>query len=113
MLKDQVFRLFATNHSPESQATSLSSLLCCLPNVQAPPNVGYDSVFRVLIMAFMDATAFDVRTMKKSCVHSVQADGRIIPFESFNLVYRDDRRSVFEERRAEVEVLYGIQRSLA
>ena len=112
VLKGEVFRLFATNLSPEMQATSLSSLLCCLPNVQAPPNVGYDSVFRVLIMAFMDATAFDVRAMKKSCVHIVQTDGRIIPFESFNLLYRDDRRAVLEERRAEVETLYGIQRSL-
>jgi hypothetical protein len=112
-LKDQVFRLFATNHSPESQAKHLASLLCCLPSVDAPPNVGYDSVFRVLIMAFMDATAFDVRAMKKSCVHIVQPDGRIIPFESFNLLYRDDRRALLEERRAEVEQLFQIERNHA
>ena len=111
VLKDEVFKLFATNHSPESQALQLSSLLCCLPNVAAPPNVGYDSVFRVLIMAFMDATAFDVRAMKKSCVHIVQPDGRIIPFESFNLLYRDDRRAILEERRAEVEQLFQLQRA--
>lgn len=110
-LKDQVFRLFATNHSPESQAKHLASLLCCLPGIDAPPNVGYDSVFRVLIMAFMDATAFDVRTMKKSCVHIVQPDGRIIPFESFNLLYRDAQRAVLEDRRAEVDQLFRIQRS--
>lgn len=112
-LKDQVFRLFATNHSPESQAMHLASLLCCLPGIDAPPSVGYDSVFRVLIMAFMDATAFDVRAMKKSCVHIVQPDGRIIPFESYNLLYRDDRRALLEERRAEVEHLFQIQRSPA
>ena len=111
VLRDEVFKLFATNHSPESQALRLSSLLCCLPNVAAPPNIGYDSVFRVLIMAFMDATAFDVRAMKKSCVHIVQSDGRIIPFESFNLLYRDDRRAILEERRAEVDQLFQLQRA--
>jgi 7,8-dihydro-6-hydroxymethylpterin dimethyltransferase len=99
-LKDQVFRLFSTNHSPESQASCLSSLLCCLPQVQAPPTLDYGSVFRVLIMAFMDATNFDVRAMKKSCVHIVQPDGRIIPFEAFNLLYRD-RTDVLAQRRAE------------
>jgi 7,8-dihydro-6-hydroxymethylpterin dimethyltransferase len=113
VLKDQVFRLFATNHSPESQATHLASLLCCLPAIDAPPNVGYASVFRVLIMAFMDATAFDVRAMKKSCVHLVQPDGRIIPFESFNLLYRDDRRALLDERRAEVLQFYQLERSHA
>jgi 7,8-dihydro-6-hydroxymethylpterin dimethyltransferase len=111
-LKDQVFTLFATNLSPESQAKHLASLLCCLPSVQAPPSVTYASVFRVLIMAFMDATAFDVRAMKKSCVHIVQPDGRIIPFESFNLLYRDDRRELLEQRRAEVDQLFQIQRSV-
>jgi 7,8-dihydro-6-hydroxymethylpterin dimethyltransferase len=111
-LKEQVFKVFATNHSPEAQAKHLASLLCCLPTIDAPPNVTYASVFRVLIMAFMDATAFDVRAMKKSCVHIVQADGRIIPFESFNLLYRDDRRALLEERRAEIDQLFQIQRSV-
>ena len=105
-LKEQVFRLFSTNHSPESQASCLSSLLCCLPHVQAPPSLDYSSVFRVLIMAFMDAVNFDVRAMKKSCVHIVQPDGRIIPFEAFNLLYRD-RTDVLEQRRAEFSASHG------
>jgi len=99
-LKEQVFRLFATNHSPEAQASCLSSLLCCLPQVQAAPTLDYSRVFRVLIMAFMDAVNFDVRAMKKSCVHIVQPDGRIIPFEAFNLLYRD-RQDVLDRRRSE------------
>lgn len=106
-LKEQVFRLFATNHSPESSAESLASLLCCLPSVQTPEGLGYANVFRLLIMAFMDAEAFDVRAMKKSCVHIVQPDGRIIPFESFNLFYRDDRRELLEARRREAAAMFG------
>ena len=101
-LKEEVFKLFATNHGPEGQASCLSSLLCCLPGVQAPSDIGYRNVFRILIMAFMDATAFDIRAMKKSCVHIVQPDGKLIPFEAFNLFYRDDRRERLERLRAEV-----------
>ena len=65
-------------------------MLCCLPNVSAPDGLGYDSVFRLIIMQFMDAAAFDVRSVKKSCVHIVHPrDGRLIPFDTSNLFYRD------------------------
>lgn len=107
ILKDHVFKLFSTSHGPEQQASGLAALLCCLPRVQAADSVSYDKVFRVLIMAFMDAVNFDVRAMKKSCVHIVQPDGHIIPFESFNLLYRDDRRSVLEQRRREADIASG------
>jgi uncharacterized radical SAM superfamily Fe-S cluster-containing enzyme len=45
--------------------------------------------------------------MKKSCVHIVQPDGRVIPFEAFNLLYRDDRAGVLAARRREVDTFYG------
>jgi uncharacterized radical SAM superfamily Fe-S cluster-containing enzyme len=107
VLKGEVFKLFATNLGPEAQANRLSSLLCCLPNVKAPHDIGYKDVFRVLIMAFIDAVNFDVRAMKKSCVHIVQTDGRIIPFEAFNLLYRDERSGILAARRREVDTLHG------
>jgi uncharacterized radical SAM superfamily Fe-S cluster-containing enzyme len=87
-MKDQVFRLFSTNHSPESQANCLSELMCCLPLVAAPSELKYDNVFRVLIVQFMDAYSLDVRALKKSCIHFAQPDGKMIPFESYNLLYR-------------------------
>jgi len=40
-------------------------------------------------MQFIDAYAFDVRSVKKSCVHIVHPDGRLIPFDTYNLFYRD------------------------
>ncbi|MBB3119049.1 radical SAM protein [Pseudoduganella violacea] len=92
MVKEQVFKLFSTNHSPESQANCLSELMCCLPLVAAPSELRYDNVFRVLIVQFMDAYSLDVRALKKSCVHFAQPDGKMIPFESYNLLYRDGRR---------------------
>ena len=90
-LRAHVFELFATNHSPESQACSLSDLLCCLPQVQAPTELSYRNVFRVLIMQFIDAYSFDLRAVKKSCVHIAQPDGRLIPFDTFNLFYREEQ----------------------
>ena len=36
----------------------------------------------------MDAANLDLRALKKSCVHIVRPDGRLIPFEAFNLFYR-------------------------
>lgn len=102
-LRDAVFKLFATNHSPQTQACSLADLLCCLPQVQAPAGLDYRNVFRVLIMAFIDAESFDLRSVKKSCVHIAQPDGRIIPFDTFNLFYRDDRAQQLERLRRMVE----------
>jgi 7,8-dihydro-6-hydroxymethylpterin dimethyltransferase len=106
-LREQVFKLFATNQSPEGQACSLSDLLCCLPKIEAPADLGYKNVFRVLIMAFIDAHSFDLRAVKKSCVHIAQPDGRIIPFDTFNLFYRDDRVKRLDELRAELDRSHG------
>ena len=102
-LRAHVFELFATNHSPQSQACSLSDLLCCLPQVQAPQDWNYRNVFRVLIMQFIDAHSFDLRAVKKSCVHIAQPDGRLIPFDTFNLFYRDGRSERLAALRAAVD----------
>src|SRR5271156_3851939 len=87
--RDGVFKLFATNHSPESGAQSLRDLLCCLPRIAASPNLTYKNIFRVLIVQFIDAYSFDVRSVKKTCIHIVHPDGRLIPFDTYNLFYRD------------------------
>jgi uncharacterized radical SAM superfamily Fe-S cluster-containing enzyme len=103
-LRAHVFELFATNHSPQSQACSLSDLLCCLPKVRAPADLSYRNVFRVLIMQFVDAMSFDLRAVKKSCVHIAQPDGTIVPFDTFNLFYRDARAQRLAQLRAAVSV---------
>ena len=88
-VRRKVFELFSTSHSPDSQAWTLRQLLCCLPEVATPPELTYDKVFRVLIVQFLDAYNFDVRSVKRSCIHIVHPDGRIIPFDTFNMFYRD------------------------
>ena len=97
-LVGQAVRTFSTAHGPESASDALHSLMCCLPGINAP-DLAYTNVFRVILMRFMDAYDFDVRAVKKSCVHILHPDGRLIPFETMNLFYRT------EEQRAHLEAL--------
>jgi uncharacterized radical SAM superfamily Fe-S cluster-containing enzyme len=90
IVKDKIFKLFSTNHSPQSQATTLRELLCCLPQVLAPKSLTYENLFRILIVQFIDAQSFDLRSIKKTCVHIAHPDGkRLIPFDTYNMFYRD------------------------
>jgi 7,8-dihydro-6-hydroxymethylpterin dimethyltransferase len=88
-LKQRIFDLFSTRHSPTSSATSLKQLLCCLPMLPVPAEISYENIFRVLIVQFLDPFNFDVRSVKRSCIHIVHPDGRVIPFDTFNLFYRE------------------------
>ena len=65
---------------------------CCAAcrRSRCPTGSSYDNVFRVMIVQFIDAHSFDVRSVKKTCVHIVHPDGRLIPFDTYNLFYRDD-----------------------
>ncbi len=111
-LKQQVFKLFSTNHSPESQAGCLSELMCCLPQVAAPAGLDYRHVFRVLIVQFMDALSLDIRALKKSCIHFARPDGTLIPFESHNLFYRDERAATLARLRAELDAFHAPRRQV-
>lgn len=88
-LKQKIFHLFSTSHSPASSATSLKQLLCCLPMIAVPEGITYENIFRVMIVQFLDPFNFDVRSVKRSCIHIVHPDNRIIPFDTFNMFYRE------------------------
>lgn len=86
-----LFELFSTHHSPSSAAAAADKLLCCLPGIAPTTGLVYENVFRVIVMEFLDAHSFDVRSVRRSCVHIVHPeDGRMIPFDTYNLFYRDD-----------------------
>jgi uncharacterized radical SAM superfamily Fe-S cluster-containing enzyme len=95
-LHSKMIQLFSTGNSVEAATESLHSLLCCLPQIHAP-SLTYDNIFRVIIMQFIDAYNFDVRSVKKSCVHIVNKDYKIIPFETMNLFYRDHKREYLQQ----------------
>lgn len=88
-LKSKIFELFSTSHSPLSSAASLKQLLCCIPMLPVPEGITYENIFRVMIVQFLDPYNFDVRSVKRSCIHIVHPDGRIIPFDTFNMFYRE------------------------
>lgn len=118
-MRQALFKLFSTAASPNSSACDLKSLLCCLPQIDAP-DLTYDNVFRVLIMQFMDAYNLDIRSVKKTCVHIVHPDGRIIPFDTFNLFYRDEKEKELKKLQAMYEPMNlvplgipGAERSLS
>lgn len=100
-LHGKMIDLFSTGNSVEVAEENLKSIMCCLPNIDAP-ELGYDNLFRVIIMQFIDAYNFDVRAVKKSCVHIVDKDNKIIPFETMNLFYRDDKKEYLEKLRQEI-----------
>src|SRR5947199_7111912 len=104
-VRGELFKLFSTAASPSSSALSLKQLLCCLPLVEAPADMTYQNIFRIIIMQFLDPHNFDVRSVKKSCVHIVHPDGRIIPFDTYNLFYRDGKEQrLTQVRRIDLRV---------
>ncbi|HLP80253.1 MAG TPA: radical SAM protein [Acidobacteriota bacterium] len=100
VVKKHALEVFSTAKSVEGVTGTLHSLLCCLPSIKAP-DLTYKNLFRIIIMKFMDAYDFDVRAIKKSCVHIVHKDGRIIPFETMNLFYRDEKETYLKQLQAE------------
>ncbi|WP_121353855.1 radical SAM protein [Flavisolibacter nicotianae] len=95
-LHQQMLDIFSTGISVEKTEEKFKQLLCCLPEVHAP-GLTYNNLFRVIIMRFIDAWDFDVRAIKKSCVHIVHKDGRLIPFETMNLFYRDEKETYLRQ----------------
>ncbi|NTS39603.1 radical SAM protein [Flavisolibacter sp. BT320] len=95
-LHEQMLQIFSTGISVDRTEEKFKQLLCCLPEVHAP-GLGYNNLFRIIIMRFIDAWDFDVRAIKKSCVHIVHKDGRIIPFETMNLFYRDEKEEYLKQ----------------
>jgi len=103
-LRNHMLRLFSTANTIDTVTPELNQLLCCLPLVQAP-NLKYENLFRIIILQFMDAWNFDVRAVKKSCVHIVSKDLQIIPFETMNIFYRDQPKQERLEVLREIPVL--------
>jgi uncharacterized radical SAM superfamily Fe-S cluster-containing enzyme len=88
-LKQRLFELMSLSATGEQTKGTLGNLLCCLPQVEMPTDLGYDKVFRVLIVQFLDRFNFCISSVKRSCIHFVTPAGKIIPFDTYNLFYRD------------------------
>ena len=87
-LREKVFELLSLSTAQGNTSEKLASLLCCLPEAAVPQEVAYENTFRVVVSQFLDRFNFDLGTVKRSCVHFVQPDGQIIPFDTYNTFYR-------------------------
>lgn len=56
--------------------------------------ISANDMFRITTTSFMDVYNFDIRQLVKSCVHHVLPTGHIIPFDAYNLLYRDGHVSL-------------------
>ena len=100
-LRQQVFNLLSLSTAQADTSEKLASLLCCLPAAAVPQSLAYEDTFRVVVSQFLDRFNFDLGTVKRSCVHIVQADGRIIPFDTYNTFYRPGASGVAALRRGQ------------
>ncbi len=46
------------------------------------------NTFRISVTSFVDAHNFDLKAMKKECVHVITPDLKKIPFSAYNMLYR-------------------------
>ncbi|MFN9323420.1 MAG: radical SAM protein [Holosporales bacterium] len=88
-LKQKVMELFSLSSGDLNTADRLQSLLCCLPEFPALAQLTYENIFRITIVSFLDKFNFCVGNVKRSCIHFVTPDQQIIPFDTYNLLYRN------------------------
>jgi uncharacterized radical SAM superfamily Fe-S cluster-containing enzyme len=90
-LKRRMFDLLSLSTAAADTSEKLAAVLCCLPEAAVPQEVSYEQTFRVVIVQFLDRFNFDLGSVKRSCVHFVEPDGKIYPFDTFNTFYRNGR----------------------
>ena len=101
-LRTAVFNLLSLSTAQADTSEKLAEVLCCLPQAAVPDDLAYEHTFRVVISQFLDRYNFDLGTVKRSCVHIDEPDGRIIPFDTYNTFYRPgaEGASVLAQGRA-------------
>jgi 7,8-dihydro-6-hydroxymethylpterin dimethyltransferase len=92
-LRRRMFDFFSLSSTPANVSERLEAL-------------GYADMFRVVISEFLDPHNFCISRVKRSCVHFVTGEGKIIPFDTYNLFYRDDAAT---QRRAASRAAYVAQ----
>ena len=87
-MRKLLVELLSLSCAGQQSANVLREVLCCLPLVEVPAAIGYDRIFRVTVVSFLDRFNFCLAGVKRSCIHFVTDDGRIIPFDTYNMFHR-------------------------
>lgn len=87
-LRRLLIQLLSLSCAGQQSADTLREVLCCLPLVEVPAEIVYDRVFRVTIIEFLDRFNFCLAGVKRSCIHFVTDQDKIIPFDTYNMFHR-------------------------
>ncbi|HXP76721.1 MAG TPA: radical SAM protein [Stellaceae bacterium] len=87
-MRQLLIELLSLSCAGQQSANVLHEVLCCLPLVEVPAAIGHDRVFRVTVVSFLDRFSFCLAGVKRSCIHFVTGDGRVIPFDTYNVFHR-------------------------
>lgn len=84
-------------------------------NLTEPRSEHRAAVIRAVpwLVQFMDATSMDIRALKKSCIHFATPEGEMIPFETYNLFYRQGKRALLTEIRDNLRSARNTRRAQA
>jgi uncharacterized radical SAM superfamily Fe-S cluster-containing enzyme len=104
VLKDKFIELFSLSSGANNAAERVAEFLCCLPKAVVPEGITYENVFRVAIVQFMDRFNFCVGGVKRSCIHFVTPNGQIIPFDTYNLFYRNGQIDQIRKRLKTISI---------
>lgn len=62
-------------------ADNLKGLFYYLPYLDTK-DIRYENIFRIAIVSFLDKYNFNLSDVRKSCIHFVTPDGKIVPFDT-------------------------------
>jgi 7,8-dihydro-6-hydroxymethylpterin dimethyltransferase len=86
-------QLFSRNneeaeHSGSQYESSLHRMMFFLPSLN-DDNFQYENLFRVAIVSFLDKFNFCTASVKRSCIHFLTPDEKIIPIDTYFLLYQN------------------------
>ncbi|MFQ5705672.1 MAG: radical SAM protein [Gemmatimonadales bacterium] len=106
-LHKKVCEFFSLSTAQGNTSERLETLLCCLPEIPVVEGLAYEHVFRITIVEFLDAHNFCLGRVKRSCIHFVTPAGQIIPFDTYNLFYRNGQ---IDQIRSRMRQPVGVER---
>ena len=54
-------------------------------------DIRYEDLFRITIVSFLDKFNFCTTSVKKSCIHFITDNGKIIPIDTYYLMYQNSK----------------------
>ena len=92
VLREKFIELFSLSSGAEQRrASGWPSCCAACRKAEVPAGLGYENVFRVVIVQFMDRFNFCVGGVKRSCIHFVDAERPDHPVRHLQLFYRNGR----------------------